>query len=1474
MATEKGGGWKGRILPGGGRAPLVITLVVVLALGAAYYAYYRNQVAYYTGRNMRLLSTLTAQVEDQISTNAGYIRIAGEDPENQPPIRIDLCPLDAGAAQATRTAMVKPEVKRSLEQTGEGWLLRLVYAAPAAEVSDKPQVSWCAGLPLEEVVGPVFTRKAAAAFDLMLLASDDGRVLYQVRPPPSSSALLRRNDEEIDEDAPTVSRRTDPALNLTNVSALSLDSGWRKSEPFKKEDLAKLSLGAHHTNVRLDDDGYVMFSQPYTLARAGAGGKPQQWIVCGLVSASRFRYQVSAVSISVILFGVALALLALCCWPYLRIALIDPSQALTIADVVLIVFCTIIGASVLTLLMLDVFAYRRISRTADVQLEQFSDKVNIGFAADLSRATDMLARAEALTAPHLNDLIAGYPSITLSQLRDDPAIAAWPYLKAIAWVDGNGVQRAKLTVPSARDPKVSVAGRRYFLDALGRRTWRVKDLRQRDRFCEYIVEWVRSMSTGEVAAVVAKHTEASPQYPVISARTELIDVSHAVRPPGVELAILDEDGEVIYHSDEQRIGYENFFAESDQNRELRAAVVARRAGMVSAMYWGEDQRMFVRPLEGSPWTLVTFRAKRLTRVLNVEAVLLTLLMLLLIATPFLFVYLCVLGIAPRYRAPSLWPDSDRRADYLRLAGILVTLLALFALHIDLLTPWAGFFTVLIVPPLSIAATDLVLHRENHPTRLKWSLGICMAALTVMLLLDVTVGEIDSGHWFSGYPLLSMGALGVAVLLSAAVILICVRESLPWAPARKLAARLEAGRVALVAGLRSLPRMDGAAKAAARWARLPLDYSVLYRTCGVLLLIIGASMPVIGLFTISNRVETELLVKYGQLRAAADLEHRIDHIQSFLSGGEGGEAAAETAQVATEPSKAVIADILRYDLRDVFDSDWWLLPATPFMPGHLPGPTDGAKCIEQMGTDWTIPDSAARRIPTLYDDSIAIRQLYSYGSADRLWWWCPVDRNLTLVRRIRFPADTAKALWKGVPADQRIVIRSTVLQAPLFPRAKETGAQTGQWNLDPGIYFFSFLLLGIGLLVLFWAATNFIAVRVLLIDVAEPLWLAQLPLSPTLGDHIFLVRRDQNVDALTGPNARRLATAFSDITFADLDRENGWWAALQRLDVSRAGQNVRVRDFEYGINDGVINEKKLQWLERLLALPDRTLMVISSVSASYILITPPPPPPPQVLTSPPSLPLSSPPSSPPADAPPPPTPAQRYFDRWRALMDRFVWITAEELELRRAAVAEAGSPPGDVVSAPPVDPEHSPLTWLEKETGRNRFLTQLREELDPQALTDRRRLIDELGERAETYYAGLWASCHDDEKLLLYQLAHNGLANGKNRRLLRRLIARGLVRRAPSLELFSETFRLYVLTAARKEDLVKRSKEERPSSTWDALRIPLFVVITAFLLLLFTTQKDLLTTTTALTAALTTGLPLIVKLMGVFTERRLEGGGTH
>ena len=1308
------------------RAPLIVTLAAVLVAGTAYYAFYRSQVIYYTGRNLRLISTLTAQVNGRAAMYSGFLRDGVLPPD--------------GAAPG---AKVEEPIKRDIVETTRGW---------AYQLRDKNGLTLT--LALDLLLKPIFAHRVSSAFDMVLLADPSGQILFSVRTPPPPSSLL--GNEDGDDDTSDVSERvaafvrsqsrakkereSGAALSITKLGALYERKGWREYAPLNT---AALLVATRQTRVLLGDDEYLLFTQPYTFAYkpVSVDGNTKQLIVCGLVAAPRFRYSVTAVSVSVVFVAVGVALLALCCWPFLRIALIHPGEEMTLTDVALLAICTAVGACVLTLAVLDVFAYGALARSADEQLDAFSQRVVADFASNVSRGMDMLKRAEetiAVPAASTEKMSQPMPP----ELTAPAVVGQYPYVDAISWMDGAGKQILRFAAQKqGLVPLNDSSARQYFRDALAERTWTVGSK-------PYVLEWVRTRSTGEVRAVLAKRIARPGAAAVIALSTDLIDLTYAVRPPGVQFAIIEENGEVVYHSDTERIGYENFFAETDRNRDLRSAVLARHATAVNASYWGEDQSMFVRPLAGSPWTLVTFRAKRLARVLNVEAALLTLVLLLLAAAPYIVLYIVTLIAVPRYRAPSIWPDEPRRLDYLRLCIIYLALLLLFGLTTYVLKPWSAFYAVLLIPTIASLGTYLVLHRSTNRRRFNLAAALWIIA-NAFLFVVLLRYEVAQGRFFSGYP----RAAHIVLVVVAVVI------------------------ATLTAVLMSTSR--GKHRMIEFLTHVPIRYTHLYRACGVLLLLLCTTLPVAAFFNISREVQADLLVKYGQLRAAADLEERI--------------AQLERLNVQSGGMNVKSPDIERADiLEKMFGSTWAL------------------RLGKTVTCDPKPTTTIARMLPAMYEDSTAIRPLFAQGSADCLWRWYSSNEEMKLIRKVRFEPGVSRKLWPNVRAEDQTIEIWT-------PRSMISGGG----YVDP----LAAILCGLGILAVFWYATGFIARRVLLIDVSEPDWMARLPLSPSLGDHIFLVRRDRNVSAVVGDEPM----PFVDVSFAEIARGGTWDAALATLDSTAAGKNIRILDFEYGIHDGAVGAEKLAWLERLMSLSDRTVVVISAYTPAFLFTVAPP----DTLT------------------------------RWRALLDRFVIVTAEELELRNQEWRRQK----DLGTRSRLAPSE-PKNWLQKETEYNPFLRRLRDELD--ADTERAHLLDEIGERAETYYAGLWSTCRSDEKLMLYQIANNGLANGRNRRALRRLIARGLVRRGPNIELFSETFRLYVLAAAQRENLVSQARAEYGNSTWDMLRIPFFVVIISFLLLLFATQKDLLSTTTALATALTTGLPVIMKLIGVFAEKR---GGT-
>jgi hypothetical protein len=134
-------------------------------------------------------------------------------------------------------------------------------------------------------------------------------------------------------------------------------------------------------------------------------------------------------------------------------------------------------------------------------------------------------------------------------------------------------------------------------------------------------------------------------------------------------------------------------------------------------------------------------------------------------------------------------------------------------------------------------------------------------------------------------------------------------------------------------------------------------------------------------------------------------------------------------------------------------------------------------------------------------------------------------------------------------------------------------------------------------------------------------------------------------------------------------------------------------------------------------------------------------------------------------------------------------------------------------------------------------------------------------RSRQYYSAVWSLCSQREKLLLYHLAQDGLAQSKNVDLLS-LRARGLVVKRPHLELMNQSFRQFVLAESRP-DRVRSWSKDRNVSGWTRWRMPLSTALIVIAMFFFFTQRDAYNQTIAF---LTAGVPALLRLLGFITGR--------
>jgi hypothetical protein len=623
----------------------------------------------------------------------------------------------------------------------------------------------------------------------------------------------------------------------------------------------------------------------------------------------------------------------------------------------------------------------------------------------------------------------------------------------------------------------------------------------------------------------------------------------------------------------------------------------------------------------------------------------------------------------------------------------------------------------------------------------------------------------------------------------------------------------------------------------RWAeKLHLPVARTYPLAALLLVVLTTVLPTWSLFKAVHGLELHSFIRHGQLALARGLSEpaksgagrTIEKVNSEPEFGYYGSSFFATQILATERE------------------------ACPCEHGPAAGRTAQPDAAQ---VETSLPEVFADLLPHYSAHSAEMRELLHDRASDCSW---DSHRRLgdALDLHLRGNGGAEVHLTSGFPG--------------LFTGGAQKIATAGFLGGRSGGSLIAGGALRLGVVLLFLLVlvrlVLFISQRLFLIDVREPLWTVagDLP-APIAGRNLFLVRQ--------GPisPAEAAAMGLEHLDLREIEQASGVagpagpdnadsdaWAVRCR-ELVESGGGVLLTGFEHRICDPACNARKLALLESLMELRERTIVVLSQVSPARL--------------------FSCRPAEAAASGLAGPAGGQGLHDRWRTVLDAFT-VVEEDLRSRPAAGRAAGRSfwsellepllrrRGLADAAPESSTIRSPV--LREESGRDPFLIRIAQGMDPGSHgMGREQLLEELGERAEGYYGAVWDSCSRDEKVVLQHLAQEGLVHEKNRRVVRRLMARGLIRRGPNFCLLNESFRRFACSALCRSEVLALEQSAAPSS-WDRFRWPFLAALSASLAFFFATQQQLLDSTLAVVTGLTAGLPAVVKIIDLLGGKRSGG----
>lgn len=1281
-STQPGGRLLHRV-----RLPATVLLFLILALAAYYLLYAQKKATYLVGRNFRLLETMGESVRESTLSYGKVLESNGTERTEEV---TGLSPVGRCDSARKRTDGL-PNIW--WEET------HAVLNIAAFPLGVDPV---CASLDPKALFPSLF--ESRGIFDGVLLARKTGAVVY----------VHGVQDLGITQLGPLL------AKNALKDQKISKDGSTQ-------DDSSPLRAAAGYHNVEIGGRPYKLFIEPVSLPIGmKPGDQGETWLLCGLVAADEFVYKTMAIPSSTLLLILTVLLLAALSWPLVRLRLIGERQRVRVIDVLLLGMCTLLGVAILTLSLVDFYAYAELQNISRTQIQRFATTMAENLAHEIKAAHSTITQLQSQ-----------YPFL---RPANDPD--TW---KDFALVGKDGNQLFKVDSHGKRLPGILVKDRPYFQHAFKDDIWTLPS-----GAGPFYLQFVTARTTHEQEAVLAEKVKrevlGQRGFAVATLAIPMHSVIDPNTPPGFEFAVIDDLGQVLFHSNSARNGVENFFTEADGNQRLRSAVFARREETLGIRYFGEDYMASLKPIEGLPWTVVALRSQEQLRALNMEWVVATVLFLLLAAGP-LAVFVLAIALTRRgYRAPWLWPNSARTADYLSLAVLLVLYSLIFGIAMNRL-PEAGPLLGIAwtLPFFTLLASYVRLQVKATPWSVR-QIGVGTTCLALFCILLWTLFFLSPVHPQPGKtfhePILT-GLIAALLLVSLAMG--------DWHPIGK------------------------------RWPnRFQVPVTFAYPLVGFLLMMTTVVLPTVGIFKVVHRIELFSFIRFGQLKLARGT----------------GKTASEVG----------------------------FYGASFFDTQRVDGKENGVcRCSkdEKIAEDSPLPEFLEGLLPHYSLHTAQMRELLHNRAGDCSWDVHSVSdrymelhsRGQNLNLRSHF-----KDLFSGAASQMKM--------AGFFVPPSNASIAIGT--------VLSFGLVLLFFTILFWLS-QFISQRLFMVDLMEPVWSARDDaLAPITGRNLFVVQKE--------PISDNKATDLGLLPFhltgkqTDEDLEN----LFQTIIVS--DENILLDGFERKILESKFNAWMLKLLDILVEQRQRTVVVLSEVSPARLLARARRKAGPDAAT------------------------LLQSENSWREVLSSFT-VIEEDLRVRLAPNGRNPSLWSRMLGMlSQTKCAEMPLI-LREESVNDSFLIRIAEGMTTiSRKMDSEQLLEEFGERAEGYYRTLWESCSDDERVVLQHLAEDGLVNPKNRRGIRRLMARRLIRRAPHFCLMNESFRRFVSSPACRCEVQTLEHDAVPSA-WDRFQWPFLATVSACLIFFFATQQELLDSTLAVVTGLTAGLPTVTKLVDFLGGRR-------
>lgn len=317
----------------------------------------------------------------------------------------------------------------------------------------------------------------------------------------------------------------------------------------------------------------------------------------GFIRSSVFKKESQKVESFLLVLAILFILLLLIAMPVMKLAFMSSIERLHIRNVVMTGGSLVLGIPIVLLIFFSIYEFvLKGKKEIDNNLMQLSDDIETRFETELATMLTKLNEFDTLMCKNPDNL-------------DSLNFKPYHEFNHVYWIDEDGVAKANLqrTLLKLDPSTIYVGSREYFQRIDSDQMWKFRnDSLNEDFYLQSIVSWNDFTNEAAVSIpsklVESKHL--SDKYPVAVMTSQLKSVMDPILPFGYQFAIIDEQGQVKFHSDKNRILQENFLEETENDSDIRSAMYARAGINANVKYHNVNHRAYIQPINSMPLYLI------------------------------------------------------------------------------------------------------------------------------------------------------------------------------------------------------------------------------------------------------------------------------------------------------------------------------------------------------------------------------------------------------------------------------------------------------------------------------------------------------------------------------------------------------------------------------------------------------------------------------------------------------------------------------------------------------------------------------------------------------------------------------------------------------------------------------------------------------------------------------------------------------